>query len=177
MNMFFLFIIFSLPVKKRKRMFPFPSREENKNQDEAENLTQVSTVSTTREVHAPTSNPSNPSSNPSAFIHLINAADHELSCILFHNNSPLLPMFNQGVRYLRETGLERQLLYKWFGGWGKPNGPTPSRGHILTLSEMVTVFLMMLVVFFVAPIVLGGELTFKQYCTRFLRHGQREDET
>ena len=67
--MFFLFIIFSLPVKKRKRMFPFPSREENKNQDEAENLTQVSTVSTTREVHVPTSNPSNPSSNPSAFIH------------------------------------------------------------------------------------------------------------
>ena len=50
-------------------MFPFPSREENKNQDEAENLTQVSTVSTTREVHAPTSNPSNPSNNPSAFIH------------------------------------------------------------------------------------------------------------
>jgi len=69
LNMFFLFIIFSLPVKKRKRMFPFPSREENKNQDEAENLTQVSTATTTREVHAPISNPSNPSSNPSAFIH------------------------------------------------------------------------------------------------------------
>ena len=109
-------------------------------------------------------------------IHMINAItkDHGLACLLLHNNSPLLPIFNQGVRYLRENGLERQMFYKWFGDWEKHS--TPPEGHILSLGEMLTVFVMMLAVFGVVLIVLCGELTFKQFFSCLTRHGQREDK-
>ena len=113
------------------------------------------------------------SSNQS--IHVINVRDLGLGCILFQKNSPLLPMFNQGVRYLRETGLERQLFYKWFGGLDKQNGATHSEVHTLTLWEVVTFLILMLVSFVVAPIVLCGELTFKQFCNRLTIRGQRGD--
>ena len=108
-------------------------------------------------------------------IRLIDIPDHGLGCILFHNNSPLLPMFNQGVRYLRERGLGRQLFYKWFGNLEKENGSTSSEGRILTLAEMVTVFVMMLAVFVVCLIVLCGEHTFKQFFKRYAVPGKKEN--
>ena len=108
-------------------------------------------------------------------MHMINAMtrDHGLACLLLHENSPLLPMFNQGVRYLRENGLERQLFYKWFGNWENQNGSTPPEGHIISLREMLTSFAMMLVVFVVALILLCGELTFKQLLSPKTGYGQR----
>ena len=108
-------------------------------------------------------------------MHMINAMtrDHGLACLLLHENSPLLPMFNQGVRYLRENGLERQLFYKWFGNWENQNGSTPPEGHIISLREMLTSFAMMLVVFVVALFLLCGELTFKQLLSPKTGYGQR----
>merc|ERR1712115_769373 len=72
-----------------------------------------------------------------ANIQMINpiTGDHGLACLLLHENSPLLPMFNEGVRYLRENGLERQLFYKWFGKWENQNGSTPPEGYIISLRE------------------------------------------
>ena len=111
-------------------------------------------------------------------LHMVNAMtrDHGLACLLLHDNSPLLPMFNQGVRYLRENGLERQLFYKWFGNWENLNGSTSPEGHILSLKEMMTAFAMMLIAFIVALILLCGELTFKKLFHRLAKNGQEEDK-
>ena len=96
-------------------------------------------------------------------------------CILFSKNTPLLPMFNQGVRHFRESGLEGQLFFKWFGKLNKQSGSNTSGGQALTLSEMVTAFIMMLVVFIVAFFVLCGELTLKQFFNKQSYNGQRRD--
>ena len=101
-------------------------------------------------------------SNPTKqMIHVVNIGKVQFSHFILHKNSPLLPMFNQGASYFRETGLERQLFYKWFGNLDKPSGSTPSEGNILTLGHMVTVFVAMLALFVIALFVLCGELTFK----------------
>ena len=109
-------------------------------------------------------------------VHIISLRKVEFYYLIFHKNSPLLPMFNKGVSYLWESGLERQLFNKWFGDLDKPNGSTPSEGHVLTLGQMVTALVMMLVVFVVALFVLCGELTFKRLLNRLTRHGQTRKE-
>ena len=108
-------------------------------------------------------------------IHVISLRTWKFDCLIFHKNSPILPLFYQGASYLRETGLERQLFNKWFGELYEQNVSTPE-GQILMLGQMVTVFVMMLVVFVVALIVLCGELTIKRILNRLTRHGQRRKE-
>lgn len=97
----------------------------------------------------------------------------ESACILFSKNTPLLPMFNQGVSHIRESGLQGQLFYKWFEKLEKQSGSASFQKHVLTLSEMVTVFVMMLAVFVVALIVLCGELTMKTFFNRPHDNGYR----
>ena len=109
-------------------------------------------------------------------IRMVSLGNSFAGSLLFHNNSPLLCMFNQGMSYLRETGLERQLFYKWFGDLDKPNGSTASEGNIITLGQMVTVFVTMLVVFVVALFMLCGEFTFKRLSNRLTKHGQTRKE-
>lgn len=109
-------------------------------------------------------------------IHTVKIMNPSSNSILFHNNSPLVPMFNKGVSYLTETGLRRQLYYKWFGKFSEEYGYASSEGNILTLGQMVTVFLIMLVVFVVALLILCGELTFKQFFSGLTMHGQRRDK-
>ena len=58
----------------------------------------------------------------------------------------------------------------------KPNGSTPSEGHVLTLGQMVTALKMILVVFVVALFVLCGELTFKRLTNMLIRHDQTRKE-
>ena len=97
--------------------------------------------------------------------------------MLLHKNSPLLPMFNQGASYLRETGIERELFNKCFGDVEKQIGSTTSEGNILNLGQMGTVFIAMLAVFIVTLFVLCGELSIKwlRGSTRLTMHGQTED--
>ena len=102
-------------------------------------------------------------SNPSKQkYHIVQIGKIEFSHLLLHKNSPLLPIFNLGASHIRESGLERELYHKWFGDFEQHSGYSPTEGNILTLGHMVTVFLMMLVAFVIALLVLGGELTFKQ---------------
>ena len=91
----------------------------------------------------------------------------DLGCILFSKESPLLPMFYQGVSYLRESGLQQQLYYKWFGDWDAQRGSISTEGHVLSISEMAIVFVMILTVFVTALIVLCGELLLKKFFKKF----------
>ena len=109
-------------------------------------------------------------------MHMINAGttDHGLACLLLHDNSPLLPMLNQGVKYLRENGLERQLFYKWFGNWENQNGSSPPEGHIVSLRDLLTSFAGMVVALVATLVLLCLEITFKQFLSPLIRYGQRE---
>ena len=91
------------------------------------------------------------------------------ACIMFSKNTPLLPMFNQGVSYIRESGLQGQLFSKWFEKLDKQSGSL--EGRVITLSEMVSGFAMMLVVFVVSLIMLCGELAMKKYSIRLQDDG------
>ena len=93
----------------------------------------------------------------------------ESACIMFSKNTPLLPMFNQGVSYIRESGLQGQLFFKWFEKLDKQSGSL--EGRVITLSEMVSGFAMMLVVFVVSLIMLCGELAMKKYSIRLQDDG------
>ena len=93
----------------------------------------------------------------------------ESACIMFSKNTPLLPMFNQGVSYIRESGLQGQLFSKWFEKLDKQSGSL--EGRVITLSEMVSGFAMMLVVFVVSLIMLCGELAMKKYSIRLQDDG------
>ena len=96
--------------------------------------------------------------------------------LLFYKNSPLLPIFKQGVSNLWENGMERQLAYKWAGGWPKDSGSAPSGGNVLTLGQMVLVFAFMLLVFVISVMVLCIELAFKQLDMKFPTHYLRWDK-
>ena len=91
-------------------------------------------------------------------IHIINLGKFELGCVMFPKNSPLVPILNQGARYLRENGLERQLYNKWIGEY---LDVSTSEGDVITLGQMVAAFAMMLVVCGVALMLLCGELAYK----------------
>ena len=79
-------------------------------------------------------------------------------CLLFHRNSPLVPMFKQGVSHFREKGIEHELLTKWFGKW-KKNDDTLD-GNTLTLGQMMLVFILMAVVYALCLTFLCGEIMF-----------------
>ena len=95
-------------------------------------------------------------------IHTIKVKKFALNGILLHKNSPIRPLFMHGVTYLKESGLERQLFYKWFGELGKLNDSTPFEGHIITLGQLVTLFLMIALVFTIALVLLCGEILLKK---------------
>ena len=100
----------------------------------------------------------------------IKESQYELSHILFYKNSPLLPMFTQGVINLRETGLERQLFLKWFGEWSEVNGSVSSEVTILTLGQMVLIFALMSAMFAIVLIILCGEFYFNRFFNKVILH-------
>ena len=106
-------------------------------------------------------------------VHMIPLGKFVFGHLLFHKNSPLLPLFKQGTTHIRETGLERQLFYSWFGEFHEIHNPEE---NILTLGQMVSVFLMMLVVFVVALMVLCGELIYRQFLNNVTTHSQKGEE-
>lgn len=116
-------------------------------------------------------------SNPTEHkIRILNFKEADVSlCFILHKNSPLTPMFKQGANHLMESGLERQLLYKWFGGI-EQSVNAPSEGQIITLGQMITIFVVMLVVFALALIIFCGEVANKRLLKKVTTHGQGQGE-
>ena len=103
-------------------------------------------------------------------IYMISLGKHESYNLIFYKNSPLLPMFKQGASDFRETGLERQLFYKWFGEWAAETNTASSEQKVLTLGHMVLVFAIMLAAFVITLIVLCGELAFQNFLSKVKVH-------
>ena len=84
----------------------------------------------------------------------------EHRCLIFHKNSPLLPMFEQGVSHFREKGIEKELLTKWFGKEMK-NIMLSHEGNILTLKQLGFVFINMAGIWILCLVVLCGEKVYR----------------
>ena len=81
--------------------------------------------------------------------------------LMFHRNSPLLPMFNQGACYLRERGLVHLLHLKWFGISTEKGGSGLLEKTVLNAGQTVMVFALLLCIFGTSLAVLCVELIFK----------------
>ena len=67
-------------------------------------------------------------------IHIMKTGTFEFHNLIFGKNSPLLPMFMQGTITLRESGLQRQIFYKWFG---KFQEMISSQENVLTFGQLI----------------------------------------
>ena len=81
--------------------------------------------------------------------------------LLFHGNSPLLPMFNQGACYLREKGIIHLLHLKWFGVGTEMGGSDLMEKTVLNAGQTVMVFALLLCIFGTSLAVLCGEVITK----------------
>ena len=79
------------------------------------------------------------------------------NALIFHLNSPLVPMFNQGARYFREKGIEHQLHQKWIGFGGQNGDPSMSETTILSPGQVFFAFCIIVGAYFLSLAALGVE--------------------
>ena len=84
----------------------------------------------------------------------------EYSCMAFHMNSPLVPMFRQGLNHIRETGIENDIVLQWFGKGIEEVAQL--EGFALTFGRVVLVLIIMGAMYLSSLFMLGAELTFKR---------------
>ena len=81
-------------------------------------------------------------------------------CLALYDNSPLVPILDQGVRYLREKGMEHQLYTKWIGH-GSDTTDSLSDTTVLTIGQTMTTFIFLLGTFSLTLFLLCAECIFK----------------
>ena len=81
--------------------------------------------------------------------------------LMFHGNSPLLPMFNHGACLLREQGIIHLLHMKWFGVGTDQSGASLMEKTVLQAGQTVMVFALLLCIFGLSLAILCGELIMK----------------
>ena len=79
------------------------------------------------------------------------------NALIFHLNSPLVPIFNQGARYFREKGIEHQLHQKWIGFGGQNGDPSMSETMILSPGQVFFAFCIIMGAYFLSLAALGVE--------------------
>ena len=92
-------------------------------------------------------------------LHVFGKHKFEYRCLIFHKNSPLVPMFEQGVSHFRERGVEHELQTKWFGKWME-NKDVVS-GNMLTLGQLGLIFIIMAAIYIICLTGLCGEIMFQ----------------
>ena len=103
-------------------------------------------------------------------LHFFDEARDGDSSLMFHTNSPLLPLFKQGAHYLREKGIEYQLKQKWFGTY-KREYPIMEK-TVLDAGQTVMAFVLLLGCFGMSMVILCGEVTFKKTQPSSMIRGQ-----
>ena len=80
--------------------------------------------------------------------------------LLFYQNSPVLPMFNQGGQYLREKGIIHQLHLKWIGS-NNLQGGSEAEIMVLTGGQTVLLFVLLIGILAISLVTFCGELVVK----------------
>ena len=80
--------------------------------------------------------------------------------LMFHLNSPLLPIFKQGTNYFREKGIENVLYIKWIGE-EYDNDVCKLESTVLTGGQVVLAFTFVASLYSLSLIVLVGEVMTK----------------
>ena len=80
--------------------------------------------------------------------------------LLFYQNSPVLPMFNQGAQYLREKGIIHQLHMKWIGS-DNTQGESEAEIMVLTGGQTVLLFVLLIGILAISMVTFCGELVVK----------------
>ena len=114
-------------------------------------------------------------SNPVAQnIYFFGHTKWRFNALIFHLNSPLVPMFNQGARYFREKGIEHQLHQKWIGFGGQSEDPSTSETMILSPGQVFFAFCIIVGAYFLSLVALGVEFMANTFTTLCLRKGLEE---
>ena len=81
------------------------------------------------------------------------------NALIFHLNSPLVPMFRQGASFFREKGIEHQLHQKWIGFVAQNGDPSEADAETMILSpgQVFFAFCIILGAYFLSLAVLGAE--------------------
>ena len=100
--------------------------------------------------------------NPSnTNLHIFGHGRWKYNALLFHRNSPLLPMFKQGVNHFREKGIESQLHLKWIG-MEYNDGGSLFDTTVLTPGQVVLAFTFISLLYWLSFVILGGEVITKK---------------
>ena len=98
----------------------------------------------------------------------------EVMGLLFHLNSPLVPMFEQGTNFLKENGIEDELYKKWLGLSNSVTTSNPEQGTAFNLGQMVLLLVSISALYAFTLIVFCIELVVQ----RFMKHvKQRSSRT
>ena len=97
-------------------------------------------------------------------LHFFDQAHDGYSSLMFHMNSPLVPLFKQAAHYLREKGIEYQLKEKWFGTYRSEYSPMEKT--VLSTGQTVMAFVLLLGCFGMSIIILCGEVIFRKTILR-----------
>ena len=108
------------------------------------------------------------SNPPDEHPHIFGHGSWMYPALLFHLNSPLLPMFKQGTNYFRERGIESQLFIKWIGQ-DNTSGSSLLDSTVLTLSQVILAFTFVASFYGLSLIILGGEVAAKNVVKRIKR--------
>ena len=105
-------------------------------------------------------------------IYVFGQTRSEPECLIFHLNSPLVPMFRQGASFFKENGIENDLYNKWFGLSSPVSASNPEQGTAFDLGQMVWLLVSISALYVLTLIVLCGELLFQR-----LKHIQQHGES
>ena len=88
--------------------------------------------------------------------------------LIFHLNSPLVPIFKHGALHIRESGMERQMWLKWMPPF-KGSGNSAFEKSVLTAGQTFVIFMILMGTFIVTVLFLVTEMVYvkvKKYKSR-----------
>ena len=90
-------------------------------------------------------------------LHIFGHGRWKFDNLMFHLNSPLVPMFKLGVGHFREQGIESQLYFKWIGvGYNEASSLLSMT--VLSPGQVVMAFTFMMSIYMLSLLVLGLEV-------------------
>ena len=88
--------------------------------------------------------------------------------LIFHLNSPLVPIFKHGVLHIRERGMEQQMSMKWMPPF-KESGNSAIEKSVLTAGQAFVIFMILTGTYIVTVLFLVAEMVYvkvKEYKAR-----------